>query len=133
MRCEDTPTSRNWYCSGGRSARGSFVASNFGLRRNRMGLFDHESFIPDLLWPCSGDPHPSGCRRNPPQAPTQIAKQRRSAFAHSDERQTLGPTPMNRTVTLPADGANRAASPVKSNRPAGIAPVLAPWLLNGGR
>jgi hypothetical protein len=41
--------------------------------------------------------------------------------------------PMNRSVTLPADGGGVRLAPVYGNAPAGIAPSLAPWLFNGGR
>jgi hypothetical protein len=54
---------------------------------DRMGLFNDESFIPDLVWPYRDTPFLGGRLRRLLQAPTQIAKQRCSAGASSDERQ----------------------------------------------
>ena len=59
-------------------------------------------------------------------------QQRRSAGASGNERQTLVKRRCTALARCLRMGRESAALPMKSNRPAGIAPVLAPWLFNGG-
>ena len=83
---------------------------------DRMGLFNDESFIPDLVWPYRDTPFPSRFGWNPPQTPTQIAKRRR----------TLSQLPMNRFDSLAyarlTSGFLSALSPASTRLPGGVTP-----------